>query len=238
MNAKVQIRIDAERGCGWRKPGGLYLISGGVSSPCGLLPIPLATCPTCSCGIKPTRGWTWIDPLALSAGKGCSAAPGYCFGCSLSRLNGKHGLLWIGGSFYERPQDWTDEAIRLGVSRRIAAVPKDFKLGETWVFVAHRDTDRRHCGTCDGTGKQLDSNNIILEGAPACTACKGEGSQPVAAIFHAFLPTAIEYVVKGDETEDQLDKLIARGITPVQVEHDPAQASLPETEEDLTLVED
>ena len=33
----------------------------------------------------------------------------------------------------------------------------------------------------------------------------------------AFQPTAIEYVVKGDETEEELEALEARGIEPVKV---------------------
>jgi hypothetical protein len=241
MNPKVQIRVDQERGCGWRKPGGLYLISGGVSAPCGLLPIPLTKCPTCSCGIKANRGWTWIDPAALIAGKSCSFPKLRCAGCALPGLKGKHGLLWIGGSFYAKPEDWTSEAIRQGVSRRLNTIPTDFKLGETWVLVAHREVSRKGCPECRGSGKQgMPGTDIVLDGAVSCDACKGTGSIPEAAIFHAFIPSAIEYVVKGDETDDQLDRLIKRGITPVEVQRadgSAASTDIPE-QEDLTLVEE
>jgi hypothetical protein len=242
MNPNIQTRIDSKRGCGWRKPGGLYLISGGVSAPCGILPIPLHTCPTCSSGIKATRGWTWIQPGPLVASKQCAASPDRCQGCPMSQrsiMSGRHGLLWIGGSFYEKPSDWTDEAIRQGVSRRIQAVPKDFKLGETWVFVAHREASRETCPDCKGTGKKLDDQNVILEGSPACEPCKGKGTVPQPAIFHAFMPTAIEYVVKGDETDEQIDAIIKRGITPVQVQHDEPEGDQPSllAEEDETEVQ-
>jgi hypothetical protein len=38
------------------------------------------------------------------------------------------------------------------------------------------------------------------------------------AIFSAFVPTHVEYVVQGDETKEQLDKIVERGITLVKVE--------------------
>lgn len=61
--------IEAKRGCGWRKPGangvGVYLMGGELSAPCGRLPVPLLRCPTCDCGIKPSRSWTWIEPAGL-----------------------------------------------------------------------------------------------------------------------------------------------------------------------------
>jgi hypothetical protein len=50
---------------------------------------------------------------------------------------GKCGLLWIGEQYYPTPQAWMEEANRLGVSRRIAAIPRGFIVGKSWVFVAH-----------------------------------------------------------------------------------------------------
>jgi hypothetical protein len=37
-------------------------------------------------------------------------------------------------------------------------------------------------------------------------------------IFHMFKPSAVEYVVKGDESDEKLADLEKRGITPVKVE--------------------
>lgn len=46
--ATVRTSVEGARGCGYRKAGGIYLVSGGIPRPCGKLPIPLTTCPTCS----------------------------------------------------------------------------------------------------------------------------------------------------------------------------------------------
>lgn len=183
--ATIHTRIESARGCGYRKGGGLYLVSDGVMVPCGKLPIPLDVCPVCDHGIHPSRGWTWIDIAALSA-----TAPECAVQTErthlLCPLNGsvrRSGLLWVGEEHYATPEAFLTEAQTMGVSRRISKVPRDFVLGQTWVFFAHRK-----CFGEDGPG-----------------------------IFHAFMPKAIEYVVTGEETEEELDRLESRGLTLVKV---------------------
>ncbi len=63
----IPLTFEAARGCGYRKAGGKYLVSGGEMLPCGRLPLELTVCPCCSQGIKQSRGWTWIDPEKLLA---------------------------------------------------------------------------------------------------------------------------------------------------------------------------
>ena len=193
----VSLRIESARGCGYRKPGGIYLVAGGLSAPCGKLPIPLDVCPTCSHGIKPSRGWTWINGTALAAAAVCSA--GACHSCPLGYFEGRKqgakapgrvGLLWIGEQFYATPQDWIREAGRMGISRRLSKIPKGFELHKTWVWVAHRRAIRNADGTF------------------------------AAGVFQVFKPTAIEYVVTGRETDDELEAMRKRGWTPVQVKRD------------------
>jgi hypothetical protein len=223
----IDVRTDRQRGCGWRKPGGLYLVSSGLAAPCGALPIRLDRCPCCGNGIKATRGWTWIDAglllapaVALCGGPPAvnldrfGAAPS-CSRCPLPRLTGKHGLLWIGGQFYKSPADFTREAAEMGVSRRLSQLPKDFKLGETWVFVAHREAIGEPCPEC-----------AACKTGDRCERCGMTGTVYRPGIFHAFKPSAVEYVVKGDETEEALARLVKRGITPVRVDRAEAQPEL------------
>lgn len=54
--------VEAKRGCGYRKVGGLYLVGGGLSAPCDRMPFLLERCKVCGGGIKFTRGPQWILP--------------------------------------------------------------------------------------------------------------------------------------------------------------------------------
>lgn len=134
----IQDRYEQERGCGFRKPGGKYLVGGGPAAPCGKLPLPLGLCPTCRHGIKFARGWTWLDPRPLLDPLTCDAGEAHCLTCPMRRPPEKVGLLWVGEKFYATPEVFIEEAQRLGISRRIASVPRDLKVGQTWVWLAHR----------------------------------------------------------------------------------------------------
>lgn len=214
----------------------MYLVSSGISQPCGLLPIPLDVCPCCGQGIKPARGWTWIDVSKLTQDRICRLNPSHIdtvppqdCDCPIRTL-GKAGLLWIGGKYYKTTSDWAEEAARMGVSRRISTIPKDFKLGETWVMVAHREAIKDPCHECKGKKEIVNTKAYEVAGEPIlvkCPRCKGQGHTCKPAIFHAFKPTAIEYVVKGTETEEELDRIEARGITLVKVIKDTNAADCP-----------
>jgi hypothetical protein len=199
----VEIRFDQVRGCGTRKAGGLYLVADGPSASCGRLPLPLPVCGTCGHGFKPTRGWPWVTvPAAFLESESQACAESHCARCPLcpTRPEVRVGLLWCGEAFYATPADWLREAAAQGISRRIATVPKGFVVGETWVLMAHR---KALMGVADG----------------------GEVTYQ-AGIFHTFRPTAIEYVVTGIETEEDLAALRKRGITPVRVEQAQQQQAL------------
>lgn len=193
----VRVSVEASRGCGYRKQGGLYLVSGGLMEPCDRLPIPLHVCPTCGHGLKPSRGWTWVAPDALLEGHvgphGSGLHGSRCPLGAPGRMGEKCGLLWIGEAFYSTTQSFTQEALTMGVSRRIKAVPRGFVIGETWVLVAHR--------------------KAVLTWPDA------DSVEPVFSpgIFHAFLPSAIEYIVRDDDDQEKLDGLEKRGILLVKV---------------------
>jgi hypothetical protein len=131
--------VEAKRGCGYRKVGGLYLMDDGGGSPCCKMPIPLTVCPCCGGGIKQARGWTWVDAGKLFPDTRCAAGPMASVTCPAANpaTMGKCGLIWIGESFYKRPVDFLNEAARMGISRRLPAIPRQFVAGETWVFFAH-----------------------------------------------------------------------------------------------------
>lgn len=206
----IQIRHELPRGCGYRKKGGIYVVCGAGGSGCGRMPMPLDICPTCNQGIKPARGWSWLDPAPLLEANPCNA--GRCDSCPLAgageamhyapnldfaenqeKTEQRVGLIWIGEKFYKTPEAFLGEAGQMGISRRIKTIPRGFYVGKTWVWLAHR--------------KAIDSGQTNEDGEPEMTA----------GVFQVFLPDAIEYVVKGTETEQELDALEERGLTLVDV---------------------
>jgi len=192
---------EAKRGCGYRKPGGLYLVSGQPSAPCGKLPLELTVCPCCGQGVKPARGWTWVDPVPLFLHVECRSDHGVrvqhdeCENCPLDDYNvyqlGDVGLLWIGEKFYKTPEEFLAEGMEQGISRRISAIPNDFEIGKTWVLFAHRK----------------------VQGA----FTTGEGYHYFPGIFGCFKPERIEYIVKDDDSEEKLERMEKRGITLVKL---------------------
>jgi hypothetical protein len=224
-------------------------VSGELSEPCPRLPFETTVCLTCGEGIRPARGYTWVDgqtflppdvhgapehnhvcPLspmtvgeALADGviepvgnelPGDMRIPAVVNDAYVSRL-GRCGLIWIGEQHYKTPREFMVEAARMGVSRRITAVPREFVIGETWVLLGHRKAIEKACPDCgDGVAD------------PECPVCEGEGFIFIPGVITAFKPSAVEYVVKGDETDEEVEALEKRGLTPVKVINEESQAAL------------
>lgn len=203
----VRVVTEGARGCGYRKAGGIYLVSDGISTPCPALPLEMSTCPCCGAGVKPARGFAWFSPARMfhfPCPLGCDRyrEDAHCGPFTKDRA----GIVWVGGRYYPTPCDWTREACGRGVSRRIAQVPRDLVLGKTWVFVAHREAIVKTCACATSDAPQLE-----------CEDCGGTGQQKFPGVFHAFCPTRIEQVVTENIPQKVVDKLLARGITPVVV---------------------
>lgn len=197
--------VEARRGCGYRKVGGLYLVGSGGGIACDRLPIPLEICSCCGQGIKQTRGWTWVDIPGLVGGDHkisvahgepavtpCNCMHGLCPLCHNVAQMGKGGLLWIGTQFYPTIEHFEIEAKTQGVSRRISTVPRDFEIGKTWVLLAHPK------GIIKPTGE-------LKAGYVPC-------------IFRVWKPERLERIYtqsQKDSAAVQAD--IKRGITPVFV---------------------
>jgi hypothetical protein len=225
--------VESKRGCGYRKVGGLYLVSGQLSAPCGRLPLELHVCPTCNAGIKQTRGWQWVKPGPLLAnappcGSGFERTVDggrACPGCALSprflATLETAGLLWVGGAFYPEAVDFMREAATLGVSRRIPAVPRGFKLGEHWVLIAHPKAVSRLVAYSEATPEEQEAWSQVPDqpiGPKETITVTRKG------IVTAFKPTAIEKIVTATQAQDTdaMDELTKKGITPVVVpDNDP-----------------
>jgi hypothetical protein len=225
--------VELRRLCGWRKVNGLYLCGSGSGEPCGKLPLPLTICPTCGRGIKQARGWTWIDLPEIFLTITCGAAESfYCKRCPLNPMNvvkiGRAGLLWIGESFYKTTGEFIEEANRLGISRRISAIPRKFELGKTWVCLAHPKAVT--CPNCKGVGWFQSTDTVTLQcvnsdraididqkDSKPCPSCMGAGQIP--GIFRVFCPDRIEKIITDEQAKDPevLADLEKKGLTPVIV---------------------
>ncbi len=198
MNIQTIVN-EKKRGCGYRKEGGLYLIAGTPSAPCGKLPLPLGICPCCHAGIKPARAWTWINSKMLFAGVPCrdpECSSGWSCILADHNLPERMGLLWVGEKFYPTAGAFLEEGMVQGVSRRISAIPHDFQIGQTWVLFAHR--------------KGVPTKDLYAE--PAI------GNQDwQAAIIGCFLPERIEYIVREDDPSEKLEAMERRGISLIKL---------------------
>jgi hypothetical protein len=186
---EIETVREKARGCGFRHSGpdgvGIYFIGEGIFESCERLPFPLACCPTCSQGIKFSRGFTWIEPSIIMAPANwplCTqAAPGHsCLTCDVCNpVEGRQGLLWVGEKFYSTA-DFMKEARERGISKRISSIPHGFEVGLTVVYLAHKKAIHT-----------LAAEN--LEAKPGF----------VPGIFTSFRPKRVELVVDTDK-EDEL----------------------------------
>lgn len=214
--------VEAKRGCGYRKVGGLYMVSGGLATPCGRLPIELHVCPTCNAGIKQTRAWQWIKPRTLLADAPVCSDDGkwrsrLCSSCPLAptHLPERAGLLWVGEKFYRTADAFMEEANRLGVSRRIPAIPRGFKLGETWVLIAHPKAVTRSARTEEERHEWRVAQPGMYQDDVQPTVTRG-------GIVTMFKPRAIERICAESERANAplMAELAEKGITPVFVPDD------------------
>lgn len=213
------------RGCGFRKVGGLYLVGSGLAYPCDNLPLELKPCECCGYTLPFTRGWVWVNKsflkehrtlLSMSEAKelrylkslGALEAE-RIFGKTESRLckcppscpvchprqniKERFMLMWVGRQY--TPKSFIKEAHEMGVSKRIAFVPKELKLGETWVMLAYKKYPF-----------QNDIPNSNLKSEPVYKP----------AIFYAFRPTRVEKLIwQSGATEEKLKEMEEQGLTPV-----------------------
>lgn len=192
--------VEAKRGCGYRKVGGLYLCGTGLAVPCDRLPLPIEPCPVCGSEPRFTRSISRIDPLRLWG----NHDPCVDTNCPVCQPPPKGFLVWVGKEY--TPKSFVQEALTLGISKRIHAIPTDLQLGEDWVFCAYL--------------KLIPKNNHTF------TLPFGDDHERRHAftpgIFYAFRPQRLELVVTETQAKDEqrMAELREKGITPIAVPDD------------------
>ncbi len=200
--------VESKRGCGYRKVGGLYFIGGEIMAPCDRLPFELKVCPCCGEGYPQFMGYKWIQPTKVLGGAhvtetgscSCTKADpqkaGWFCDCPICDpflhfgKDGKAGLMWVGEGYYKTPADFLKEGASMGISKRINNIPRGFKIGKTWIFLAHPKAGTKIEKTMQRTNGNPDQKKLFVE-------------EPVyfKGIFSAFRPTKIERIVKQSEWE-------------------------------------
>lgn len=143
----VETVIESKRGCGYRGTGkdgvGLYLMGKGNFEACERLPFPLTVCPCCGGGIGFFRGFKWIQPEQLFGPTNNPVCDGNddhahdrCVMCTPSLAGDRAGLMWIGDKFYT-PAEFTREARSVGISKKVASIPRGFEFGKDIIYLAH-----------------------------------------------------------------------------------------------------
>ena len=154
---EVVISIEKKRGCGYRSPGaggvGFYFMGEGTFEACERLPFPLHACLCCGAGIKPARGFTWIEPASLFAvdqEPRCTEVYNEgppdqehihetCWMCNPTLAGARAGLIWIGEKHYKTAAAFSLEASKMGISRKLPSIPNGFEFGKTLIYIAHKN---------------------------------------------------------------------------------------------------
>ena len=116
--------------------------------------------------------------------------------------------MWVGNRYYSS-KSFIEEASRLGVSKRIAHIPKGLILGKTIVYLAHPSGGVHEVEETTALG-------VVKK------------NEPCPAIFYVFKPGRVEKLIwKSEATSDTILELEKQGITPVIVPdedkaHDPS----------------
>jgi len=226
--------VEQERGCGFRKIGGVYLVSDGGSMACDGLPVELSPCSDCGYEIHQARSMQPIHAGYLASKMRGHKCKEDFAGCPLCYYAEEYAdefamtpeerkaqevqvpkvffIMYVSKEFYT-PESFIDEARTQGISKRIApdSLPRGFKVGVDWVFLAHQEVHfRPNCGKTTVTFK--DTTSAELE-QPKPTIKRG--------IFYAFKPQRLELVLwKGTDAE-MIRDYEERGYTVVLIDKTP-----------------
>ena len=191
----LKILSKNTRGCGTRREGGLYLYFDMRNVHfCTRLPMKIPEiCPCCGEGFRFFRSCRIINPLQGFGRAEQPCSPG-CPVCNPSEIGG---LMWVGKEFYT-PDEFREEARRVGISKRIPAKIKGLKPGD-YVFFAHLK------------GYDVDPKS----------------PEPGVFIVAALTEYQKVLSKEDSEDQDLIEELEADGIQPVIEVEDPEAAGCP-----------
>jgi hypothetical protein len=181
--------IEARRGCGFRKAGGIYIVGDGAGEQVPWMPFCI--------DYEFSRGLRWAEPVRLfRTANDKGEADDWR---SLERV----GLIFTGKQYYST-HEFIAEAQRMGISRRVAQIPLDLRPGDP-IALAHVAAvpvvteyapaymqRSLHCVYCRHVPAAKGVANAL---APICGQRHGSPTDQVAGVFYLFRAKAIEVVL-------------------------------------------
>jgi len=221
---------EAQRGCGYRKIGGLYLMCDpGLTLNCDGLPMPMNQCDCCGFAPPFSRNLQKLNPKYVFIAHRehqdpliectCPDSCPICFpempaeiseraleqyGAIKSEKAMKYfGLMFVGKRDYSC-RTFIQEAELMGISKRIPMIPSWLTLGETWILLAHNEVPKVSL-------EEIKSNEMHMK-----------EPQKFRAVFYAFKPQRIEMPVWKDQiSAEEIILLEKKGVTPVLLDPTP-----------------
>jgi len=202
----------------------MYLCGEFISAPCDRMPFPLTVCPVCGQGIKVGRGFTEVNPYRLWGNheKVVSDQPGESHlepicqdrvrPCFLCDPQDQPAYIMMVGKRYYTPESFLDEALAMGISKRIPFLPKGLELGKTVLYLAHP----KACEVKVQAALQQAMAIVEESQTKRPRLLETERVEKALGIFCAFIPQKVEQLVwESKATPEELEKLEHRGISPV-----------------------
>lgn len=206
---------EKERGCGFRVVGAMYLVGEFIPVECDRLPYPLDVCPVCGGGVKVSRAFTRINPLALFGEHKYDDCIDDHHPCRMCDPTDEVAyIMRVGKQSYPTPGHFIAEGMDMGISKKIPFIPKELKVGQTSIYLAHP----RACVNILQPEEAVQEAEAIVKGedTPQGRLIDAERVEYSMGIFAAFSPQRIELLIwQHDARPETLKKLEKRGITPV-----------------------
>lgn len=201
--------VELKRGCGYRKVGGLYLVGNYIPVACDRLPLEVGSCPVCGSGVHWIRNIAEINPYRLWG----VHMPCIDHLCKVCQPPDDVAFIMGVGERHYSPSSFLEEAVAMGVSKRIPAIPKKLKLGETVVYLAHK----KAVEVRESLAVQQAMGVLENIGNPQMRLLEAEGKPTYKmGIFCAFIPQRVEKLIwEKEATEENMEALRKRGIEPV-----------------------
>jgi hypothetical protein len=237
------VTLEPERGCGYRKPGGLYLVNDGPGVPCDRLPVPIAPCACCGFEPNQIRSHQWLPGRFL----GDHVLQAFRTGDETRNEDpyDRFPIGWRACSDH-KSRRWSEQAGGFVTGRDPICVPSDEPRLLMWVGKKHYTPstfadEARRLGISKRVpvipeGLVLGETWVVLAHPDACHDgltwglrwLFGDGEVLTSpGVFQAFVPTRAEIVLRESEaTPARLELEGKRGVDVVIIPDGAADARL------------